>query len=481
MSSKDLILYTDGSFRDSKAGWGYHGYFYEDTPMRARANLKHQPTSNGFQTIQDLEETCTVVKYIDGFGEVKGTQTNNSAELMALIKAMEYALEHKAKSLKIFTDSQYARMGVLRGIPMWTENGWKKKNGETIASKKLWVHAHELLQALDKANIPYEIIKVKGHSGDTGNDRADINAYRGTQTPKGRVFETSADSINRLKKIDINPLILETRLLFSKPNEGPDYTYYSYNLGRLHNYGFKSGEKPKSKLRKSDLLLGRRISEATFSVLKTHIREDYLEDLMESHQSVLGVEDGMLSIMNLDIVCNARNRQQIEQLGVHGIIVHDDIQCLSTPTHGLISKVLNPPRLAFDAVGTFNSIQEQLEAYLADKLGKNIIKTNITDQLYEPTKVKGKEVFRLKKEITSQVKHLDIKVEIKGEKHLIKLIPSIDLPTRNKLSRIGPILEKAEMLVTLTSPKAFSYTTVFKTLDGSAIYSSPYVQFLTKT
>jgi ribonuclease HI len=60
----------------------------------------------------------------------------------------------------------------LQGITEWLPN-WKKKNWQTAA--KAPVKNDDLWRRLDTATQRHTIewIWIKGHSGDTGNDRAD--------------------------------------------------------------------------------------------------------------------------------------------------------------------------------------------------------------------------------------------------------------------------------------------------------------------
>ncbi len=87
-----------------------------------------------------------------------GHATNNIAELEAIRSAL-LAINNKNLPVKLFTDSKYA-YGILK-------LGWKpQKNQELIFSiKKLIVMFKDL-----------EFIKVKGHSGDEGNEMADALA-----------------------------------------------------------------------------------------------------------------------------------------------------------------------------------------------------------------------------------------------------------------------------------------------------------------
>lgn len=98
--------------------------------------------------------------------------TNNRMELMAAIMALE-GLNHSS-SVKLHTDSKY----VLQGITEWMDN-WKKRGWKTAAKKP--VKNEDLWRRLDAAIEQHQInwIWVKGHSGDHGNEKADMLANKG--------------------------------------------------------------------------------------------------------------------------------------------------------------------------------------------------------------------------------------------------------------------------------------------------------------
>ncbi|OHA92276.1 MAG: ribonuclease HI [Candidatus Zambryskibacteria bacterium RIFCSPLOWO2_02_FULL_51_21] len=94
--------------------------------------------------------------------------TNNRMELMAAIKALEYADKLSDGPVEIYTDSEY----VMKGITLWVE-GWQKRNWRTIAKKPvlnqdLW---QELLKVSEDKKIEWKY--VAGHSGHKLNDRCD--------------------------------------------------------------------------------------------------------------------------------------------------------------------------------------------------------------------------------------------------------------------------------------------------------------------
>jgi ribonuclease HI len=97
-------------------------------------------------------------KYEKEISEYIGLATNNIAELRA-IQAGLLAVKKTDLPVRIFTDSRYA-YGVLT-------LGWKAKaNSELIESIKKTMNKFKNL----------EIVKVKGHAGDKGNERADFLA-----------------------------------------------------------------------------------------------------------------------------------------------------------------------------------------------------------------------------------------------------------------------------------------------------------------
>jgi ribonuclease HI len=98
--------------------------------------------------------------------------TNNRMELLAAISALE-ALSRPC-AIDIHTDSQYLRGGVTGWIANWKRNGWRTADKKPVKNEDLW-------RRLDEATKRHEIAWrwVRGHAGDTMNERADALARRG--------------------------------------------------------------------------------------------------------------------------------------------------------------------------------------------------------------------------------------------------------------------------------------------------------------
>ena len=138
---KQVIIYTDGACRGNPGpgGWG--------------ALIKYD----------SVEKTI--------FGGQANT-TNNQMELSAAIEGL--AILKEPCNVELFTDSKY----VMDGITQWIQN-WKKNNWRTAAKKD--VKNKELWQKLDQLITQHQVqwLWVKGHSGDAGNEAADLLANKG--------------------------------------------------------------------------------------------------------------------------------------------------------------------------------------------------------------------------------------------------------------------------------------------------------------
>ena len=97
--------------------------------------------------------------------------TNNRMELTAAIKALKYFVDKK--NITLITDSKYVKDGIQSWIQNWKKNGWKTAAKKPVKNKELWVELDDLIT---KHNITWEW--VKGHAGNTYNEKADYLARR---------------------------------------------------------------------------------------------------------------------------------------------------------------------------------------------------------------------------------------------------------------------------------------------------------------
>ena len=90
-------------------------------------------------------------------------------ELKALIKSRE--ILESDKEITLFTDSKYVQNGITLWIANWKRNSWRTSSKKPVKNIDLW-------KALDRLSRERPICWewVKGHSGNEGNEIADLLA-----------------------------------------------------------------------------------------------------------------------------------------------------------------------------------------------------------------------------------------------------------------------------------------------------------------
>ena len=96
----------------------------------------------------------------------EATTTNNRMELLAVIHALR-ALKRSVRA-RIYTDSQYVRLGITEWLSGWKARGWRTADRKPVKNQDLWQQLDELA-----AGHELEWHWVKGHSGVPGNERCD--------------------------------------------------------------------------------------------------------------------------------------------------------------------------------------------------------------------------------------------------------------------------------------------------------------------
>jgi ribonuclease HI len=138
---KQVIIYTDGACRGNPGpgGWG------------------------------------ALIKFVSMEKEIfggKNDTTNNQMELLAAIEGL--ATLKEPCSVELFTDSKYVMDGITQWIKNWKKNNWKTAAKKEVKNKELW---QKLDYLISKHQVQWHW--VKGHSGDAGNEAADLLANKG--------------------------------------------------------------------------------------------------------------------------------------------------------------------------------------------------------------------------------------------------------------------------------------------------------------
>ena len=108
--------------------------------------------------------------------------TNNRMELMAAIMALETLT--RPCEVVLHTDSQYVRQGITEWIHGWKAKGWRTSTKQPVKNAEHWQRLDKLVH---ESGHQIEWRWVKGHSGDPGNERADMLANKGVLRAQGRL------------------------------------------------------------------------------------------------------------------------------------------------------------------------------------------------------------------------------------------------------------------------------------------------------
>ena len=116
-----------------------------------------------------------LIKFDSAEKEIYGGQantTNNQMELAAAIEGL--ATLKESCSVELFTDSKYVMDGITKWIQNWKKNNWRTAAKKDVKNKELW---QKLDQLISQHQVQWHW--VKGHSGDAGNETADLLANKG--------------------------------------------------------------------------------------------------------------------------------------------------------------------------------------------------------------------------------------------------------------------------------------------------------------
>lgn len=110
------------------------------------------------------------------FGGEKNT-TNNRMELKAVIEGLK-AIKRKDYPVVIYTDSAYiSDCFNQEWYKSWIKNNWKRAKNKEVLNKDLWQELLELKDTFKEVNF----VRVPGHSGVYGNEKADQLANMGAE------------------------------------------------------------------------------------------------------------------------------------------------------------------------------------------------------------------------------------------------------------------------------------------------------------
>ena len=124
--------------------------------------------------------------------------TNNRMEIMAAITSLEL-LKHRC-TVRVHTDSRYVQQSIGLGwAKRWQAKGWRDKDGKRL-NWDLW---ERLLAVCARHEVAF--VWVRGHAGDTENERCDMLSVQAAQQrnlPPDTVYEEPPALVRQSTPLD---------------------------------------------------------------------------------------------------------------------------------------------------------------------------------------------------------------------------------------------------------------------------------------
>ena len=478
------VLYTDGGSRPPGiGGWGLHGYFYRDEAAKQGAGISNAiPTRNGYKMNGSGLPEISLTHYVDGFGPMLPVGTNNQAEIMGALKALELVKEHDLQHATLILDSQYALNGMTQWMHGWAQSNWMKGDGREVSNADLWRMCYDLKNELDAKGVQFQFQWVKGHSGDLGNHLADRCATRAIFVGR-KGHENDMVTLEDAKGYwGFKP---ERSRMLSHPN-------WYYAAGAVESYTSADGRHVYylGDPREEEELLGKKIAQATFSVVYLRQPEPILNMIRDTVARMGGDQYQALSVGDLRTIFKPEIYEELQRHGDlllhcdgknHRVTMwdHGEKNLKDEVINSTLSKDIRPARLAYRAIEALQSLERTLNEYLNPAEETQVRFTDLTGLLYESDTSKKKPVFKLKPHVTSALRSIDVEAGYAtGDggtgKTKLCLTLSLDLPDRNTLSALAGEDTKVTLLTWPESPHALRYAVVIEADGDVGIWSGIY-------
>lgn len=487
------IFYCDGGFRSNQygeaAGWGVHGYYYDQEERKAGYGLKNcDPTDYGYMgpaiaLVDDkgkalrvshtgkLEEAVKVriLKYVNAYGNVLEAGTNNVAELRALLHAMHIAYHSpdSIKRVRFILDSMYVLDGCLKYMDAWIKRDWKKAGGEVVANVDYWKAINEMIEKLKYIGVALEWDWVKGHSDDIGNKSADELATRGIYAGYNHI-ERSSLELSDISKYwtpvaDVPEMAKEPRFYIRLGGESTKMSGHVYHFG---NQGSK------------DEALGVPSADKMYCVIRSN-------EPFEVHAALKQIQEqksnglACLSEVRNDVLLKPRIYNDIESYQGDHLIASKKGDIL-LPSDEILASLQWPALLSLQADKRLEWLENLLEAYLCGEMDDSYIfyLNDITDQVYSKVEdKKGKVSLKFNKTNT-----LKPEVVIRDKNGLRNARPTLiygrDLPRHTVLTGVADQNPTIFVLTWPDSAVSARFATILTTDKADGIWCAVYANYV---
>lgn len=487
--SKGLVLYTDGSCTHTEpknASYGYHGYTWRSSTNPTKfmvsgirvtgmgyvntelghIDLNALTTLKG-TTTTELGESVNMTKVVVGSGVVDGLQTNNRAELSAILHGLRLAKSeldtngnsHGAYHIHLVMDSEYCLKFLSRRREL-ERKGWTNAKGAPLLNQDLLIPIHEAMEALNAYPNELHIHAhwTAGHMGEFGNEYADTycdigraDAQHGTRHYR-QEYVPEAYFIPSKPR---NPLLGTNRAFILTGDTGtsarqidPDHCYYYLGSPGTSDDELGIGD-PNQYMA---IIYPSDGPDIALDVIR-----DYVQSVKLSRMAIAKVRNDVLANNQLVAMLENERTYALSEISKGRKTIG---QCLGK----VIYTVQDPPLLSFSFYGQLLDFHDLV---LAIKSGvERVGLMDITADLYSST--------------TTSKGEVELKVEpvesfyVTWNHRKIKLVYGLHMPVRNVFGRIRDLDPKVTLVILDETDLYIDFAVMFECTAGWGMSRSVY-------
>ena len=460
----NTVIYTDGGCKYDLGSWGIHGYTFTDDPTKSNSSVPNAVAGRKGYDLTRKEEKVNVISFFNACG-VEEKSTNNRCELLAMSNALDLINNVPFDNVTILSDSLYVLEGMTKHLDKWSKNNWTKSTGESIVNKDLWVNVNtQYSEATSKYGRNLAFIKVKGHSGDVGNDCADKNAtlgrvlYENGKDPEWHICNDP--KAEWTAEFSINPLISDNYFVYQT---GASNTVDNKNIYMQATVNKSSSKGGDDKIE----TLGKRIADTVLSLVVTPepvTQLEHLKNFLNGKLPPYSIVVSSLNALRLDRIAKDMLTHEAFDLRLK----HDGVTVI-TSANQEVCKVLNPVRLGYRFLNHYGGMYN----ILVNEMYKDttvFTEHDITDTMYTSTTVKSKTTTK----VTLESDLITVNTDIDGKTVPIPLTIGVDMPRKLTLSKLKDHNPRVCLYTRRSSEHSLTYFTIVFSDVGIGIWSAIY-------
>jgi len=454
------VIYTDGSAimvpRLGAYGGGAHGYLYTDEDFKKSGDRpkNNQITPTGYAIAGSIPKDADVVKPSEWYNAVYpyGTSgTNNQAELRALcdtIKIMH--ARGDVSRLIIHTDSTYV-IGVHRAVSAdLIDREWTTSDRPNL---EIWEMLSDALS--EASDIAIELLKVKAHDVNVGNNTADRLAYaaremggRGDTEPVYKFYKGKYWT----DKPTPHPLLNLKQGFFNvgmQPDSG-EHMYVMMAYPTAIDYGKQSPE-------------------PLFGVVVMNDGIPEIDNVMRKYSEESGPV-AQVAAYNIATVYSREHKKYHELLG-DNVYNYNRAKRLCVMEEMEVCTPIRPPALAQSAVTKTLYMYKVYRDFVSGLVNDGVSGIcDITDQMYALND-KGKPVFKF----TQADKGPVGVITVDDREITIPMVYGKDTLGVNQFKKLTSSNPRIYIHYRKASEELIEYHTIIKTDEGVGVYTNMYV------